>query len=144
MCLQLERLSSRVRMKPNWKHNMEYGERKAGYIFYLNRLCLKPPKSHPVPDVHSWCNLSPQMRDWQNHVNAQHGKRRLFESAHETKLLKGQFGTSHPTFFFSVWNSKLGFLYLNFPKTDYKILVKFACTLKSLNSLYITILNGLT
>ena len=54
---------------------MEYGKRKAGYIFYLYRLCLKPPKSHPVPDVYSWCNLSPQMRDWQSHVNAQHEER---------------------------------------------------------------------
>ena len=53
MCLQLERSSSSVRTKPNWKYNMKYGKRKAGYIFYLYRMCLKPPKSHPVLDVYS-------------------------------------------------------------------------------------------
>ena len=79
MCLQLERSSSSMRTRPNWKHNMEYSKRKAGYIFYLYRMCLKPPKSHPVRDVYSWSNLSPQMRDWQSHVNAQQEERRLSE-----------------------------------------------------------------
>ena len=57
MCFQLDRLPSSVRTKPNWKQNMEYGKRKAGYIFYIYRLRLKPPKSHPAPDVtylHKW------------------------------------------------------------------------------------------
>ena len=48
MCLQLERWRNTT-----WEHNMEYGKRKAGYIFYLYRLCLKTPQFHPVPDVYS-------------------------------------------------------------------------------------------
>ena len=65
--------------KTTWKHNLKYGKRKAGYIFYSYRLCLKPPKSHPVSHVYSWGTLFPQTRDWQSHVNAQHEERRLFE-----------------------------------------------------------------
>ena len=64
------------------------------------------------------------------------------KSAHRSKLIKSRFGINHLTLFFSVENFKLGFLYLNFPKIDCKILVKFAYKLKSLNSL-LFILNRL-
>ena len=58
------------------------------------------------------------------------------------KLIKSQFEINHPIHFFSVWNFKLRFPYLNFPKIDSEILVKFGFSLKSLNSLHIIILNG--
>ena len=67
----------------------------------------------------------------------------FLESANKHKIIKSQFGINHPALFFSVWDFKLDFPYLNFPKIDCKILVKFACSLKSLNSLHIIILNGL-
>ena len=50
--------------------------------------------------------------------------------AHKPKVIKNQFGINHPTHFFSVSNFKLGFLYLNSPKVDCEILVKFAHSLK--------------
>ena len=71
-------------------------------------------------------------------------KEDYLKSVHELKLIKSQFGINHPTLFVSVWNFKLGFFYLNFPKIICKILVKFEYSLKSRNSFDIIILNELT
>ena len=104
---------------------------------HLYRLRLKPPKFSAILDVFSWWKLSPQAIDWQFNVNTRNEEGDYLKSAHEPKLIKIQFGISHPTHFFSVWNFKLGFLYLNFPKIDCDILVKFAYSLKLSNSLHI-------
>ena len=84
------------------KHNMKYGytTRKAGYIFYLYRLCLKPPKSHPVPVcIHDVTYLHKWETDkamWMHNMK----KGDYLKSAHKPKLLKSQFGINHPTLFF--------------------------------------------
>ena len=90
---------------------------------------------HDVTYLHKWETVK---ATWKQNIK----KGDYLKSAHRPKLLKSQFGINHPALFFSVWNFRLGFLYLNFPKIDCKILVKFAYKLKSLNSL-LFILNRL-
>ena len=104
MCLQLE----------NTTWNM-VKEKLDTYFIYIDcawnlqnliqfLMCI-----HDVTYLHKW---ETDKATWMYNMK----KGDYLKSAHKPKLLKSQFGINHPTLFFSVWNFKLGFLYLNFPK----------------------------